>query len=62
LSDPIVDLRAALIFAARRIVKLNFGRREDLSLAVLRRALREARVVARRFNAETNGHSRPIED
>lgn len=42
------ELRAALILAGKRIVKLNFGKRDDPTLALLRRVLREARAVARR--------------
>uniref|UniRef100_Q01TP6 Uncharacterized protein n=1 Tax=Solibacter usitatus (strain Ellin6076) TaxID=234267 RepID=Q01TP6_SOLUE len=38
------ELRAALILAGKRIVKLNFGRREDRVLPILRRVLREART------------------
>jgi hypothetical protein len=39
-------LRAALIFAGKRIVKLNFGKRDDPVLRILRRELRESRAVA----------------
>ncbi len=39
------ELRRALILAGRRIRKLNFGRRDDPVLVVLRRVLREARGV-----------------
>ena len=42
------ELRAALLFAAKEIRKLNFGRADSLVLAVLRRVLREAREVARK--------------
>jgi hypothetical protein len=42
------ELRAALMLAGKRIVKLNFGRRDDPALPILRRVLREARVVARK--------------
>lgn len=41
------ELRAALILAGRRIVKLNFGRRDDPVLGILRRVLREARASRR---------------
>ena len=37
------ELRAALIFAGRRIRKLTFGRHDDPVLHQLRRALKEAR-------------------
>lgn len=40
------ELRAAVILARKRIVKLNFGRKEDPVLTVLRRVLRDARAVA----------------
>jgi hypothetical protein len=43
------ELRAALITSGKRTWKLNFGRQDDPVLAVLRRVLREAREVARRF-------------
>ena len=39
------ELRAALILAGKRIVKLNFGKKDDPTLVVLRRVLREARSV-----------------
>jgi hypothetical protein len=42
------ELRAALMLAGRRIVKLNFGRRNDPALPILRRVLREARAVAQK--------------
>jgi hypothetical protein len=42
------ELRAALIIAGKRIVKLNFGRREDRVLPILRRVLRESRAGAER--------------
>jgi hypothetical protein len=41
------ELRAALMLAGKRIVKLNFGRRDDPVLAILRRVLRDARLVAK---------------
>jgi hypothetical protein len=41
------ELRGALILAGKRIVKLNFGRREDPVLQILRRVLRESRQVAK---------------
>jgi hypothetical protein len=40
------ELRAALILAGKRIVKLNFGRRDDRVLPILRRVLRESRNSA----------------
>jgi hypothetical protein len=40
------QLRGALIFAARRLIKLNFGKKNDPVVEVLRRVLREARVAA----------------
>lgn len=40
-SNP--ELRAAVILAGRRIVKLSLGRRNDPVLPILRRVLREAR-------------------
>jgi hypothetical protein len=41
------ELRAALILAGKRIRKLNFGKRDDPVLLVLRRVLRESRIGAR---------------
>lgn len=41
------ELRAAVILAGKQIRKLSFGRRDDPVLPILRRVLREARVVAR---------------
>jgi hypothetical protein len=41
------ELRAALILAGKRIVKLNFGMRDDRVLPILRRVLRESRKEAR---------------
>ncbi len=49
------ELRATLILAGKRIKKLNFGRREDPLLPILRRVLREARQVER--TAKANGGS-----
>jgi len=43
------ELRAALVVAGRQIRKLNFGRKDDPVLPLLRQILREARVVARQF-------------
>jgi hypothetical protein len=40
------ELRAAVTPAGKRIVKLNFGRRDDPSLPILRRVLRDGRAVA----------------
>jgi hypothetical protein len=45
-------LRAALILAVKRIRKLNFGKRDDPVLPVLRRVLRESRVVAQSFKQQ----------
>ena len=42
------ELRGALILAGRRIVKLNFGRRDDSVLAILRRCCRRLATVPRR--------------
>jgi hypothetical protein len=42
------ELRAALTLAGKRIVKLNFGKRDDPVLVILRRVLRDARAVAKR--------------
>ncbi len=42
------ELRAALMLAGKQIVKLNFGKRDDPILPILRRVLREAREVARK--------------
>jgi len=41
------ELRAALIVAGKRIVKMNFGRKEDPVPPILRRVLRESRQHAR---------------
>lgn len=41
------ELRAALRIAGKRIRLLNFGRREDPTLTLLRRVLKEARAVAK---------------
>jgi hypothetical protein len=41
------ELRAALVIAGKRIVQLNFGRRDDRVLPILRRVLRESRSGAR---------------
>jgi hypothetical protein len=41
------ELRAALILAGKRIVKLSFGRRDDRVLPILRRVLRESWNSAR---------------
>ena len=46
LERPHAELRAALILAGRRIRKLNFGRRDDPVLTILRRTLRDARDAA----------------
>jgi hypothetical protein len=39
------ELRAALIIAGKGIVKLDFGRRDDQVLPILRRVLRESRQI-----------------
>ena len=54
------ELRAAVILAGKRIVKLNFGRREDPLLPILRRVLRESRRCerARRVQAGFNQPAR----
>lgn len=39
------ELRAALLVAGKRIRQLNFERKHDPVLAMLRKALREARVA-----------------
>jgi hypothetical protein len=44
------QLRGGLIPAARWIIHLSFGRRDDKVLPVLRRVLREACKVARPSN------------
>jgi hypothetical protein len=41
------ELRGALRLAGRKIVTLNFGRRNDPVLELLRRTLRDARAVAK---------------
>jgi hypothetical protein len=43
------ELRAALILAGKQIRKLNFGRKTDPALPILRRTLKNARAVAREF-------------
>jgi hypothetical protein len=45
------ELRAALILAGRRIRHLNFGRRDDPVLKVLRQVLRDALGVRAEFKA-----------
>jgi hypothetical protein len=47
--------RAALMVACKRSVKLNFGRRNDPVLPILRRVLRESRpgVQSQRAKAAT---------
>jgi len=49
------ELRAALIVAGKETGKLNFGRSDTPVLKLLRRALREARKVAK---AESAGNPR----
>jgi len=41
------ELRAALRLAGRRITPLNFGRRDDPVLTIMRRVWRDSRAVAR---------------
>ena len=46
------ELRAALIIAGKRVLKLQFGRRNDDPVLVhLRQVMREARAVRGRFKA-----------
>ena len=40
------ELRAAVLLAGKRIVKLNFGKRDDPVLVILRRVLKDAGAVA----------------
>jgi len=47
------ELRAALILAGRRIRTLSFGRRDDKALPILRRTLKDARAVAKKFRDRT---------
>ena len=46
------ELRAALIFAGRRIRKLTFGRKDDPVLPILRKVLQDARTVARQHKIQ----------
>jgi hypothetical protein len=48
------ELRAALIVAGRELRKLNFGRQDSPVLKLLRRALRDARQVAKTSARETS--------
>jgi hypothetical protein len=48
LENSHTELRAALLLAGKHIVKLNFGKRDDPLLLVLRRVLRDARLIAKR--------------
>jgi hypothetical protein len=41
------ELRATIIIVGKRIVKLNFGRRNDPVLPILRRVSRGSRLAAR---------------
>jgi hypothetical protein len=50
------ELRAAVIRARKRIVKLNFGRRNDPALLILRRVLRESREQAAPGRRRRLGH------
>jgi hypothetical protein len=43
------ELRAAIIIAGKRIRKLQFGRRKDDLADYLRKVLRQARTVRRKF-------------
>jgi hypothetical protein len=52
-------LRAGLTFAGKRSLKLNFGRRNDPLLVILRRVLREARAAAKCDASQPEGASRP---
>jgi hypothetical protein len=45
------ELGAALILAGKKIRRLSFGKRDNKTLPILRRTLRESRVVAKRFEA-----------
>lgn len=61
------ELRAAVILAGKRIVKLNFGKRDDPVLPILHSVLREAREVAhnRRFmvlvGSDSDTPANPVE-
>ena len=48
------ELRAALILAGRRIVKLSFGRRNDRALPILRRTLRDAQIAVKAIPCPSN--------
>lgn len=43
------ELRAALIMAGKQIRRLNFGKSDNKMLVLLRRTLRESRVVSSQF-------------
>ena len=45
------ELRAAVISAGKEIRKLNFGKKTNPVLSILRRTLRESRLVVKRFQA-----------
>jgi hypothetical protein len=45
------ELRAELIIAGQTIVKLNFGRKNDPALPILRRVMRESRRQVRKGSA-----------
>jgi hypothetical protein len=61
LANSHTQLRAALIFAGRRIRQLQFGRRnDDPVLRKLRQILREAREVATSHNLR--GRQKPPAD
>jgi hypothetical protein len=42
------ELRAARMLAGKQIVRLNFGKRDDPVLPILRRVRRDARAAAKR--------------
>lgn len=47
------ELCGALILAGKRIRLLNFGKQDDKAPPILRRVLRESRLLARKFNAKS---------
>lgn len=58
----IAELQAAVILAGKRIVKLNFGRRKDPVLTILRRVLRDLRRPLRSADGDervARAHERP---
>lgn len=46
-----VELRGALILAGKQIRKLNFDKRDIRALVMLRRVLRDARIVVNKVQA-----------